>query len=216
MSKKILLLEGWGLNDDHQLKTILTAKNIPFESFDIDTPFKVPALKDFSLVLCSGPMSRGLSDKILTLTQALAFKKIFESQKLAQNSTTRFFAFGRGALILLASEFWGPFESDSLKTLLQSGTKTWIKLSVPTLETKNIMGLELSELSWDLKSKILQNRPTWLTSEGKACGWQIENNLYISSVDFLAVKDPSILPEYGYFDSSTISPVADFLDKIVL
>ena len=221
MTQKILFLKGWGLRDDFQLKAIFESKNFTTSTFDLDDDHpasNIPKLQDFQVVFISGALGHSLSDNLSALRTSRIFRNIFSDQSPEKLDGTHFYGLGRGALILLQSEFWcSSGQLSGLKTSEPELNSPWKSLQPgPEFKDQKVWGLQLTERPWDPSSELFHSQNVWLRSSKRDCGWKFANNLFVSDIDFLALKEVSILPQYGYFDSSNVSTASEILDKMVL
>lgn len=214
MSKKVLFIHAHGLRNDALLRTFFELQSFQVRSLNLDEDFQeIPNLNEFSLIFASGAMGNTLCDQLQMQKLSLKFSNAFKSQNPSQLEHTKFFAFGKAALSLLSSELW--IQASSLKDLKSSPDipGPWRNIRLKDCDLKKISALQLCEQGWSHESPMLLGLSSWAEENDKACGWTIKN-LYFSDVDFLALKDSGLHPNYGYFDSSFVSTVSEILVKM--
>ncbi len=219
---KVVLIEGFGFGEQSHLFNELSLHAIDTKSFDIDLPFSSEfktQVEDAGLVIFRSRWSATAEENIFVKTlfkKHLAYFEVLD--KLVCTNKVKVIGIGRGALLWLE---WLNF-TKKIETPLQWSpedyvTNSWVNSKVHTQHNSTISIPSLISgrahlLRLNLGGMAVR---TWVEQQEKAVGWVINEGLYLSLVDVLALSERAQLPDFGYEDLSSISTRSNIVQMIL-
>ncbi len=202
--KKALVLEGPGFADQGSIVSNL--KNMDYEIITRSVGFGsgdllIPEFLEADFILLRAPWTASPEEKMMVRILGDRLAKSFKNviAKGGFRKEQHVVGVGRGALILLFSEFFSFFDREKIdwrETFLHEGP--WLTTTV--LPSSNrllslVSGRAVPDIAKEKKDKFVE----WLKVDREVVGWRM-GSLSLSLVDILAYADRTQLSDFGYQD----------------